>query len=188
MCLHMAPRAADGDGGAAEAARDTVSHLRRHLQAGVPHRVFPRRLVALVAPGLIIGLGSFGGKDAPCGFEIGAGLLEGLRGAAEVLVRLAARIETAIPAPLVFIMGNARTDGDRATRTSPKLIFQVSRCASGSRRRVRAWVRVSGKGPSLPVPLKKTSRERRVANSLGDLPKIPENCLISTAFLGAGAP
>jgi hypothetical protein len=43
-------RASDIDRQAAEAARPSVRALRRHLHAGIPHGVFPRRPVALVAP------------------------------------------------------------------------------------------------------------------------------------------
>jgi hypothetical protein len=48
---NMLIHAANIDLQAAKAARSSVRALCRHLQAGVVHRVFPRRPVALVAPG-----------------------------------------------------------------------------------------------------------------------------------------
>jgi hypothetical protein len=110
----LAPHAVDRDGGAAEAVRDAVAHLCRHLHAGVPHGVFPCRVVALVSPGLIIGLGSFGGKDAPRGFEIDPRLVEACANAAEMLARFGAGIETTIPSPLVDVDGHAGADADCA--------------------------------------------------------------------------
>jgi len=72
---------------------------------------------ALVAPSLIISLGSFlGRKDAPSDFEIRAGLFEGRRCAAEMLARLAARID---PVPPVFVMGTPERMAIVPTRTSP---------------------------------------------------------------------
>ena len=52
--------------------RRPVTETSRHA----PTRIFPRCPVAVVAPGLIVGLGALSRDDAPCGDERVAGLVK----------------------------------------------------------------------------------------------------------------
>ncbi len=94
---------------------------QRDLLAAVQHGVFPRRPVALVAPCLIVGFGSFRRKYSPSAFEVSARLIEGRSRSAALFAGIAARIEAAVPLPLRF--GVRIADAPREicpTRTSPK--------------------------------------------------------------------
>src|SRR5438445_6646031 len=68
---------------------------QRYLLAAVPHGVLPRGPVALIAPSLIVGLGSAGRIDAPGNSERRARLCKVCLGAAALFARPAAWIEPA---------------------------------------------------------------------------------------------
>jgi hypothetical protein len=87
--------------------------------------MFLRRPVPLIAPHPKIGLGSVRQKDLPCGFEIGAGLVEGGCRAAMVFAGGRARIEAAVSLPWTGIVRVAGADRNRAD-----MHVAENRCAS----------------------------------------------------------
>src|SRR6266852_6071109 len=84
---------------AAGTAHHRAGLLRRQPLARVPHRIFPSRPVALIAPSLKISLSSFRQKHPPCALEIGAGLVEGGGRAVLLLARIGSRVKPAMPLP-----------------------------------------------------------------------------------------
>ncbi len=70
--------------------------------------------IPLVAPFLKIGFGPVRQEHPPRCFELGAGLVEGLRGAVCIFTRVAARIKPAGPAPWLLMMWNTGAKRDRA--------------------------------------------------------------------------
>ena len=72
---------------------------RLQAHAGVPQRVLFRRPVALVAPGLEVGLGAGRQEDLPCRLKPGAGFVQAGCGAAAAFARPGSRIEAAAPFP-----------------------------------------------------------------------------------------
>src|SRR3954470_24832574 len=72
----------------------SVVYLISDLLADVLHGVLPRCPVTLVPPGIIVGLSSPHGEDAPSAFEICARLVEARRRAGAMLPRVAARTNT----------------------------------------------------------------------------------------------
>jgi hypothetical protein len=96
-------RASDIDRQAAEAARPSIRALRRHLHAGIPHGVFPRRPVALVAPCLEVSFRPRRQEDPAGRFKPGARGFERRAGAAATFTRVGAGIESATPFPLIDV-------------------------------------------------------------------------------------
>jgi hypothetical protein len=86
----------------------------RHALTAVKAAVFLSRPVPLIAPRLIVGLGPPRRKHLPCFREVGAGLVEGRRCAAEIFARLRSRIESAAPAPWGMVVRDTGSSRDRA--------------------------------------------------------------------------
>jgi hypothetical protein len=63
--------------------------------------------VPVVQPSLIVRLGALGREYPPRRIEVGARLVKGGRGAAQVFARLAARVEAADPLPRILVDRNA---------------------------------------------------------------------------------
>ena len=103
-------RARNIDGRPAETARASIGQLRRQLQAGIPHRIFPGSPIAL--PSILgeVRLGAAGQIVSPRGLEVGPRLLKRLGGA----VVMRAGIEPATPAPLIDVGKDAGADPNRA--------------------------------------------------------------------------
>jgi len=72
--------------------------------ASIPQRIFSRGPISLIAPRLKIGLGAFRQEHLPCSLEIGSGLGEGRGGVGLMFTRMRARIEPAVPFPLIGIV------------------------------------------------------------------------------------
>jgi hypothetical protein len=96
------------------ARHERVRHLRRHPLASFPHRIFALGPIALVAPGLIVGLRPLGREYSPCCLEVRARLVKGGGRAVKVLAWFTARVEAASPTPRVLMMRNASANRDRA--------------------------------------------------------------------------
>ncbi|WP_454617532.1 hypothetical protein [Bradyrhizobium cenepequi] len=124
-----------------EAARDAVRPLGRQREVQVVHSVFPRGAVAVVAPCLIVGVGSGRGELLPCLRELGSGLVEGGGEAVSILARFGAGIEAAGPAPRWRLARRAGTqtdvpDGDVAETDHPVLVVVVRVAAAGQHDRL----------------------------------------------------
>jgi hypothetical protein len=104
----------DIDSCTAVASRSSAGQLRRQLHAGVPHGIFPRREVTLVSPVLEVGTGERWQDLPPRSLEVSPRLIEIDGGAALVLARLDARVETASPFPLINVDGAAGAARDCA--------------------------------------------------------------------------
>ena len=72
--------------------------------AGIPQREFSPGPVALVAPCLEVGPGAVRQEHLPCSFEVGAGLLEAGRGAADAFAGMGAWVEVAAPFPWIGVL------------------------------------------------------------------------------------
>jgi hypothetical protein len=99
---------------AAGACHQGTSLLRWKPLATFPHRIFSRGPIPLIPPGLKFGLRPLGQKRAPRGLKIGARLVEGCSYPIRAFPRMTAGIETARPAPRIFVMRNSDALGDRA--------------------------------------------------------------------------
>lgn len=124
------------DGGTAKAPRSRIGRLRRQLKAGVMHCILPSRPCLLPSIFIEVGFGTPGEIDLPSGFEISAGLIEGRRGTPILPPAMRQRIEAAIPAPLVNVVGDAGALRDHANThvaivNVPALLLGVGRSAAG---------------------------------------------------------
>src|SRR5216684_3230249 len=81
---------------------------------GLPHHIFSRSPVSLIAPSLKIGIGAFRQKHPPGSLEIGAGFVEVGGGAILMFARMRAWIEAASPLPRILVVWAAAADRDRA--------------------------------------------------------------------------
>ena len=89
--------------------------IRWHPLAAIQAAILFRSPIALIAPGLKVGLGSLWQIDARGRLERRAGLLERVSGAAALLAGIAARVEPAQPFPLrlgIRIAAGARNGAD----------------------------------------------------------------------------
>jgi hypothetical protein len=119
--------------------------------------MFLRRPVPLIAPHPKIGLGSVRQKDLPCGFEIGAGLVEGGCRAAMVFAGGRARIEAAVPLPWIGIVRVAGAGAIVPTCTSPKIDMPAFFAGTGRT--------AAGEGGHVI-----SDRQRAIAGPVGPLP------------------
>jgi hypothetical protein len=103
------------EGFAAGALHQRTRFLRRKSLTGLPHRIFPRCPVALIAPSLKIGIGTVRQERPPRGFKIGAGLVERRSRSVGAIAWMATRIETAVPLPRIGVMRVADAPRDRAS-------------------------------------------------------------------------
>ena len=94
--------------------RRSSATVRWRAQAGIPHSIFPRRPVALAAPGLKVGFCPGRQEGLPCGFKGSPGFIKGLCGSATAFARIGPGIEAAAPSPLIDIVRHALTPRDRA--------------------------------------------------------------------------
>jgi hypothetical protein len=90
---------------AAGALHQRTQFLRRKPLTGLPHRIFSRSPVSLIAPSLKIGIGAVRQEHLPRGFKIGAGLVEGGGRAVGAIAWMATWIETAVPLLRILVMG-----------------------------------------------------------------------------------
>src|SRR5262249_37024266 len=109
--------------------------IRRHPLAAIEASIFLCRPFALIAPFLKVCLGGFDRKTRQVGLERGARLVEGRRGAAAALARLAARIEPTSPLPFGRGAGIADTlrdhaDADVAIEHAPAFLREVTIAAA----------------------------------------------------------
>ncbi len=98
--------------------------------------IFLRSPIALSAPGLKIRFRPVRQENCPSLFEIGAGLVKGLGGAAAALRGMAARIEATGPGPWIFVMRGASADCDRTDAhvsviDVPAFVRGIERAAAG---------------------------------------------------------
>src|SRR5216683_2689132 len=124
------------EGFAAGALHQRTRFLRRKPLTGLPHRIFSRSPVSLIAPSLKIGIGAFRQKHPPGSLEIGAGFVEVGGGAILMFARMRAWIEAASPLPRILVVWAAAADRDRAGMhvavvDVPTLLGGISRAAAG---------------------------------------------------------
>src|ERR1700677_4033393 len=100
--------------GAASAAHHGAGLLGRQLLATLPHGIFFRGSIAIMAPFPEIGLCKCWQDPPPCSFEVCARLVEIDGGIAPVAARFDAGIEAATPFPLIDVDRAAGAAGDRA--------------------------------------------------------------------------
>jgi hypothetical protein len=92
----------------------TCPPIMRHVLAAIKAPIFLGGPIPLITPRLKIRLGALRQEHAPCGFEVGARLVERSRGAALMFAGMGPRLKPAAPAPRVGIGWVARADRDRA--------------------------------------------------------------------------
>jgi hypothetical protein len=136
----------------------TSPPIGRNAPAAIPHGIFALGPVPLIAPSLVVGLGLPRRKHLPCLREVGAGLVEGRRDAAEIFARLRTRIEAAPLAPPVPVVRDAGSDRrhadmDVAAIDQPAFFASVVVAAAGKFGHAAIEALADGRVDSCPCPL-----------------------------------
>jgi hypothetical protein len=121
---------------ATEAGRSAFRHLRRQLEARIPHGVLPLIESAVAPVCFEISLRELGEQPLPCHVEGGACRVERLGGRARAQAAIGRRIEADAPAPLVLVGRHASAladapDTDVVVIDRPSLLIGVGITAAG---------------------------------------------------------